>query len=422
VLALLALLIWLGRKYWGARRELGRFSGIAQLEKHQEELAHSTRLAETGLERTSAELAKLRNELVDVGDAAELQSFGVYHPHYDFEEAEHYAARLKEMREKQKSLIKSDLAVTCSRDWTVDGSRAKGLKMVKEHTKLMLRAFNGDCDAAITKVKYNNILNTEKRIERSFAAVNRLGKTKNMQIAQTYLHAKLAELRLVHEHREKQQEIKEEQRRIREQMREEERAQRELAQATERAEKDEQQYTEKLEKAKQELAQADARAQSKLQALVDSLEQRLKEALDRKAKAISRAQLTRSGHVYVLSNIGSFGEQVYKIGMTRRLEPLDRVKELGDASVPFKFDVHAMIYCEDAPRLENALHKYFADRRVNKVNLRREYFRVTLDEIRQAVAKQHGIVTFRTVPEAEEYRKTVAIEAEADEQHLAEAG
>ena len=125
-----------------------------------------------------------------------------------------------------------------------------------------------------------------------------------------------------------------------------------------------------------------------------------------------RAQLTRSGHVYVLSNIGSFGEGIYKIGMTRRLEPLERVNELGDSSVPFRFDVHALIYTEDAPRLENALHKEFAARRINRINLRREYFRVALEEIMAAVERHHGIVTFVTKPAAEEYRKSSAIRAD----------
>jgi hypothetical protein len=150
----------------------------------------------------------------------------------------------------------------------------------------------------------------------------------------------------------------------------------------------------------------------RLKTIVDKLEAELKDALERKAKAIARAQLTRSGHVYVLSNLGSFGENVYKIGMTRRLEPLERVDELGDASVPFRYDVHAMIYSKDAPTLEALLHKHFEARRVNMVNPRREFFHVTLDEIREAVHKHFGVITFVTVPEAEEYRKSVAMRQE----------
>ncbi len=148
------------------------------------------------------------------------------------------------------------------------------------------------------------------------------------------------------------------------------------------------------------------------------LENELQEAIDRKAKAIARAQLTRSGHVYILSNLGTLGKGVYKIGMTRRLEPLERVKELGGAAVPFPFDVHAMIYSEDAPKLENALHRHFAERRVNMVNLRREFFQITLDEVRAAVAEHFGHVTFVTIPKAEQFRKTIALRKEQETQKV----
>ena len=169
-----------------------------------------------------------------------------------------------------------------------------------------------------------------------------------------------------------------------------------------------------MEKAREKLDEATGAQLEKLQVLVQKLETELADAIDRKAKSIARAQLTRSGHVYVLSNVGSFGEGVYKIGMTRRFEPLERVYELGDSSVPFRFDVHAMIYTEDAPQLENMLHKEFDNRRVNMINLRREYFRVTLEEIQAAVAKYHKPVTFVTTHAAEEYRRSVAIHERRD--------
>lgn len=241
-------------------------------------------------------------------------------------------------------------------------------------------------------------------------AINKLGKSKQLWVTQEYLTSKLRELYLVHEHREKVEEEREEQRRIKEQMREEEKALREIEKAKKAAGKEEADKTNALDKARDELLQAHGKQTDRLQIIVDRLEAELKDALERKAKAIARAQLTRSGHVYVLSNIGSFGEEDYKIGMTRRLEPLDRVKELGDASVPFRFDVHAMIYSEDAPTLENVLHKHFDSRRVNMVNLRREFFYVTLDEIREAVEDNFGFITFKTVPDAEEYWQTVAMQ------------
>lgn len=193
-------------------------------------------------------------------------------------------------------------------------------------------------------------------------------------------------------------------------LREEQKAQAEIERVKVEAEKEQAAAAAALEKARAELeAQAATSKQhEKLEALVGRLENELKDALDRKAKAIARAQLTRSGHVYVLSNVGSFGEGIYKIGLTRRLDPYERVDELGDASVPFPFDVHAVIFAEDAPGLETRLHKAFAARRVNLVNLRKEYFRVTLEEIQVEVKKHHGFVSFTLTAEAEEYRKSVA--------------
>ena len=358
-------------------------------------------------------IAELRAELEAVEDALEIQSFGFYRPRYGFSSSSEYEARLSTTRDHQKNMIRNGRATGVGREWAVDGSVAKGRQAVKEHSKLMLRAFNGECDAAIGKVRYDNVLKLEKRVRKSHADINVLGRAKMIWITEPYRDLKLEELYLVHEHREKVHEEREEQRRIKEQMREEERARKEIEKAQSDAEKEEERRQEALEKARGELSEATAGQHDRLEALVNKLEAELGEAIDRKARAIARAQLTRSGHVYVLSNIGSFGQSIFKIGMTRRFEPLDRVHELGDASVPFRFDVHAMIYCEDAPALEAGLHRHFHDRRVNKVNHRREYFRVTLEEIRQAVAKHHGIVTFVTVPEAKEYRKTRALEDES---------
>jgi len=357
-----------------AQAALARYKGIADLEKYKEELEakirsyrvllpkfeklaemeqHKTELTETlakfkqqdslWQERISSHesnLARLVAETQAVEETLDMQSFGFYRPKYGFEDSERYANQLNNVRDSQKTLAKSDGATHCPQEWTVDGSAAKGRKMLKEHSKLMLRAFNGECDAATGKVKYNNVNNLENRINRSFEAINKLGESKQLWITREYMTLKLQELFLVHEHREKVESEREEQRRIKEQMREEEKALREIEKAKKEAEKEEQTKSKALEKARQELVEAHGRQTDRLQIIVDKLEFELKEALERKAKAIARAQLTRSGHVYVLSNIGSFGEDFYKIGMTRRLEPLERVKELGDASVPFRYDVN----------------------------------------------------------------------------------
>jgi hypothetical protein len=399
-----------------ARAVLPRFQKLAELEQHKEYLTkrlHELQQAEAQWRQQIAAhqtaLADLVAQKQCVEETLDMQSFGFYRPKYGFENSERYASKLASIRDAQEALVKAENATQCAQEWTVDGSAAKGRKMIKEHAKLMLRAFNGECDAATAKVKYNNVNNLENRINKSFEAINKLGESKKLSISQEFLNLKLQELYLVHEHREKVEEEKEEQRHIREQMREEEKALKEIEKAKKEAEKDEAIKLEALERARHELAEAEGRQTDRLRGIVDKLEAELKEALERKARAIARAQLTRSGHVYVLSNIGSFGENTYKIGMTRRLEPLERVDELSDASVPFRYDVHAMIYTEDAPALENLLHKYFESRRVNLVNLRREFFHVTLEEIQEAVEKHFGQITFVTVPEAEEYRKTLTM-------------
>ncbi len=249
----------------------------------------------------------------------------------------------------------------------------------------------------------------EERLRKAFDAINTLGSTQNIEITQDYFNLKIGELRLTHEYQEKLHEEKEEQRRIREQMREEEKARREIETAQKESELDEKRYQDALEKAREEVSKAQGKELDKLNEQLAELEKRLQEARANKARALSRAQLTKSGHIYVISNIGSFGENVYKIGMTRRLDPTDRVKELGDASVPFEFDIHAMIYSENAPDLENILHKEFDSRRVNMTNQRKEFFKVSLGEIENIVHKKRGEIEFTKLAEAREYRETLAI-------------
>lgn len=365
--------------------------------------------------RAQDQLAALQREIGAVEEAIEIQSFGFYKPRYGFESSDQYAQRLEEVRRQQQEMLKSERAARCEKTFAIDGSVKKGAAMVRDHSKLMLRAFNGESDAAIAKVKYDNVTSLKARIEKSFMAINKLGESKFVEITPEYLALRVDELHLVHEFREKQHEERQVQRAIKEQMREEQRAEEEIQQALEQAQKDEAQKGAALAMARADLAESTGRQHEKFEQLVTRLETELSAALDRKAKAIARAQLTRSGHVYVLSNVGCFGEDCYKIGMTRRLDPQERVDELGDASVPFEFDVHAMIYSEDAPTLERALHMHFSARRVNQVNTRKEFFRVSLDEIRTAVEKLHGVVSFVLVPHAKDYRTSLAMLSEPSE-------
>lgn len=399
-----------------AALESERIAARAKLEQEQAAGARALANLNNSIQTNSADMANLqariqvlRTEFSELDEEANLQSFGFYKPHYDFADSERYQSELERIREQQKQLLKDKTAAVCHIEWTVNGSKVEGRKSTNQTLKLMLRAFNGECDAAIAKVKYNNIHVMEARIKKAHEVINGLAQVQRCEITDAYLKLKLKELYLVHEYQEKVQEEKEEQRRIREQMREEEIAQRELEKARLDAEREEQRYAQALAKAREEADRAVGAKQDKLLTQIEELQRRLEEAHTNKERAIARAQMTRSGHVYVISNIGSFGEQVFKVGMTRRLDPLDRIKELGDASVPFQFDVHAVIFSEDAPALENKLHRELHRRRVNRVNEKKEFFRVSIDDIVTVVKQHHGEVEVTRLAEAEEYRKTVAL-------------
>ncbi len=345
-------------------------------------------------------------------DSLELAEFGVYEPHFDLDTSEEYKSRLTKNREQQKDLIKNEVAAKCYTNWTVGDSLKKGEIKTKRSIKLTLRAFNGECDSLIAKVKWNNIEQSEQRIKKTFEAINKLNKSNDIHIQEEFLDLKVEEIRLTHEYEQKKYEEKEEQRQIREQMREEEKARRDFEKAQKEAEKEEKLLKQAMKKAQEEIAKASEEERERYESELKELEAKLHESEEKNKRAISMAQQTKSGHVYVISNIGSFGENIYKIGMTRRLEPLDRVNELGDASVPFKFDVHAMIYSDNAPELENQLHKAFNKNRLNYVNLRREYFDISIDEIEKVVQDNHGEIEFIKVPEAKEYRESLVIKDE----------
>lgn len=382
-----------------------RAQGITlQAEQTEQRLAHRKEL-----DRLAAEVDRLRHQLVALSDEEYFADFGVYSTRYDFPTSDRYRAALDEIRAQQKAAIKAGTAAVCRTSWTVEGSAAKGRKMVNDSLKLMLRAFNGECDAAVTKVTYKNVAALEQRIWKAKEQLDRLGAVNQCELTEYYARLKLEELHLFYEYERKKEAERQEQRELREQMREEQRAQDELDKARRQAEEEEARYQAALEKARAEVQRAAGSKQAKLEAKIAELEARVLEAQTNKERAISLAQQTRRGHVYVISNIGSFGEGVYKIGMTRRQEPDERVKELGDASVPFSFDVHAFIRSQDAPKLEKDLHRRFADRRVNLVNERKEFFHVTLEEVAHVVTELHGEVEFTLAAEAAEYRQSVAL-------------
>ncbi|WP_418993820.1 DUF4041 domain-containing protein [Barnesiella intestinihominis] len=344
-------------------------------------------------------------------ETIELAEYGVYEPHFEFDMSEQYKNEIFGIREQQKREIRNGSAVLGGDNIAWNGSLSQGAAMVKKEKKLMLRAFNGECDSFIADVDWNNILKMEERIQKSFEAINKIYERQGISISRAYHNLKLKELRLTYEYKRKRYEEKEEQRSIREQMREEEKARREIEAALIKAQKEEETYQKVLEKARKEVNAAQGAQQAKLQSKIAELEARIAEAERNKERAMSMAQQTRRGHVYIISNIGSFGENVYKIGMTRRLDPMDRVRELGDASVPFPFDVHAIIFCEDAPTLEAKLHRAFEQKRVNLINPRKEFFNVSLEEIENLVHENDATIEFTKLAEARDYRESLAIKS-----------
>lgn len=353
---------------------------------------------------------ELEKEIELYKDNMDIRSFGLYQPRFNFDTSDRYKSTIDQNYEKQKQLIKNDEAAICHTVWEVGGNKAEGRKMTQRNKKLMLYAFNGECDAIISKVKWNNATKSKERILKAFESINKLGMTTQIEITSDYLNLKLEEFGLTFEYEQKKYFEKEEQRRLREQMREEEKAQKELERAQREAEEEEERFLKALNKAKSELGNATQANVDILNEQVKLLEQKLKEAHERKERAMSLAQQTKVGHIYVISNVGSFGEDVYKIGMTRRFDPLDRVKELGDASVPFQFDIHAIIYSENAPQFEYELHRKFSERRLNKINSRKEFFKVTLDEIEIFVNQSlNASIEFTKLAEAREYRETLSL-------------
>ena len=334
-----------------------------------------------------------------------LYSQGLYEPHYNFEKLVDYERKLADIRDKQKDKIMDGSAIEFFEE--LEGSQ--DYKNAKKIIKILLRAFNGECDFLISKVNYKNIVTFEQRIKKAYEQLNKLTASFGFRVAKKYMNLKIEELQIIHEFAEKKEEEAEKQRQIKEIMRDELKAERELEKTQKDAEREEHIYENALNKALAEAQTATGQKQEALQGKIALLQIQLQEALEKKERAISRAQQTKSGHVYVISNIGSFGEHIYKIGMTRRLEPLDRVKELSSASVPFEFDVHAVIYSSNAPELENSLHKACDSYRLNRVNSRKEFFKIDIDQI-ETFAKQHDSeVFFSKVPEAKDYRATLAM-------------
>lgn len=379
-----------------------------QYDKYMDEMSKQKSLIlayNDEINELNSNIKDLKKDIITFSDDILVQDFGLYEPRYSFINADAYKAELTNIRNKQKAMIKDGSAVSGSIDWQVNGSAAQGRKMIKDMQKLLLRAFNSECDEIINKVKYNNYDTSVKKMERSFNAIAKLGITMSISITSNYYDLKIQELQLALEYQIQKQREKEEKAELRAQQREEARLQKELKEQRKNIDKERKHYEQALSNINKQISSSSDENIEELNKKKEEIIQSLSD-IDTKIKNIDyREANQKAGYVYVISNIGSFGEGIYKIGMTRRLNPQERVDELGDASVPFKFDVHAMIFSEDAPALEAKLHKAFENRKLNLVNQRREFFKVSLDEIKEVVKNNFDkTVEFVDVPDADQYR------------------
>ena len=283
--------------------------------------------------------------------------------------------------------------------------------------RFVVDAFNGRVDAILSRVKHDNYGTLRQELRDAFSTVNLNGLAfRDAHILPEYLDARLAELKWAVVVQELKQKEREEQRELQERIREEEKARREYQRAMQEAAREEELIRRAIEKARADAENASAAERAQFEDRFAELNQKLVDAEAKSQRALSMTQQTKSGNVYVISNVGSFGEDVYKIGMPRRLVPEDRIRELGSASVPFEFDVHAMIKSDDAPGLEHMVHLAFADAQINKVNARKEFFRLPLNRLKEFAASKGLEVTFTLAAEARECRETLAIEKMAPEE------
>lgn len=356
------------------------------------------------------EIKESKEKLFYINDETYYQDFGIYTPQYDCMSSEEIAEKIQNCRKRQKEMIKNKTALHYSDNWQLDGSKQKGRALNNDNMKMVLRAFNNECDSIIEKVKFNNIQRIKAQIQKSAKAIDKLNSRNKISITSNYINCKIEELNLVYEYRLQKQNEKEKLREQRAEERELAKLQKEVESKRRELSKEKNHYENAKEQYLIQLSKCSKENENDIKEKINEINTHLLQ-LEKDLNDIDyRESNKRAGYVYIISNIGSFGKDVYKIGMTRRLNPQDRVDELGDASVPFKFDVHAMIFSDDAPTLENNLHKEFESKKINMINGRKEFFNVKLDEIKQAVKKYNeNMIEIQDIPEAEQYRESIKL-------------
>lgn len=335
------------------------------------------------------------DQLVDLDDQRVLQEVGIYRYRHPLEDAAAYKQRLDQVNAEITAMVKAGTAILSADMFTFEGSLAKGRRMVTDLSKLMLRAYNAEADNCVRSLRSANVITAEQRLQRSMDSIERLGRLMQLRINPDYHALRLTELQLVADWNMKKQEEREAERERRAELREQRRVEAELAAERERLDKERAHYITALEQ-----LGADDPGASDLRARLEQIDDAIT------ANDYRQANI-RAGYVYVISNQGAFGPGVVKIGMTRRLEPRDRIRDLGDASVPFFFDTHALFFSDDAVTLEKELHEALADRRLNYVNMRREFFFATPQEVKTLLeSKVGGLLEYRQQADAEEYSQS----------------
>lgn len=352
--------------------------------------------AENAALRAQLDAVTSESDVVVLDDERVLQEVGIYRYHHPLENASLYKDRLNELSARIVDIVKVRGAIEMSNTFTFDNSLAKGQKMSSDLGKLMLRAYNAEVDNSLRSLRVGNVVTAKRRIEASRAAIAKLGGMMQMRISDAFHALRLEEAELTADYLMKKQEEREAALEERARLREERKVAAELAEERERLDKERSHMLNALE-ALRSSGSSDP-----------DLERRLAELDEAIAQNDYRAANIRAGYVYVISNRGAFGADVVKIGLTRRLEPLDRVNELGGASVPFRFDVHGLFFSEDAVTLEAELHQHFAAQRLNHANARKEFFFASPSEVHSVLSSKVGsLLEFTDDAESTEYLQSV---------------
>ena len=343
-------------------------------------------------------MAELREQIVVSEDLAALQRPVSTSIPTTLDDSVAYKAALADLKDRMRSMNRKDGgAVEATTSFTVNSSVTEGRKMVREFSKLLLRAYNNEADNLVRGMKAYKLPTSQDRLTKSRATIEKLGRSMDIRISDAYHRLRLRELELTADHLNKVAQEKEREREEKARLREERQAQAELDREKARLEKERRHYENALVALHD---QGDGEGVKRLQEQIDEVGLAMENVAERAANV-------RAGYVYVISNLGSFGEQMVKVGMTRRLDPMDRVRELSDASVPFNFDVHALHFSDDAVGVEAEMHRRLAEKRVNRVNLRREFFYTSPSEVRELLGSVAGdLVQYEEVPEAAEYRQS----------------